>query len=419
MGREFQIGSAVLIAGWFVPWGPGGALAGGPPPEVRAVVAANNQFALDLYGRLGKRDGNLFFSPYNINKALAMVYAGARGETEKEMGAALHFTLGQARQHRAFLEMRNFVNRGHGGFALVNPFRKAPDVQLHHAAGLWGQRGFGFQRGYLNLIRECYGSELQQVDFAAAEPARTQINAWVARHTHDKIGELFAPGTIDAGTRLVLATAIYFKGSWVHPFQKADTRDGNFWVTSGKAVEVRLMSQTDRFGYFEDEDLQGLQMPYQGGDLAMLVLLPRQRDGLARLEKSLSARQLASYLGRLRGQRVQVNLPRFKLDTAYDLNGPLASLGMKRAFGAGADLSGMNGGGPPLAISTVVHKAFVDVYEEGTEAAAATGVTATLGAVPRGEGPRIPVFLADHPYLFAVYEVRSGLVLFLGRYARP
>jgi serpin B len=416
MNRDFRTGPAFLIAACFITSGTGSARAGGPPPEVRAVVAASNQFALDLYGQLGKQGGNVFFSPCSINKALAMVYAGARGDTEKEMAVVLHYTLGQDRQHRAFLATRNFVNRSQGA-ALANPFRKGPGVQLHHAAGLWGQRDFGFRRDYLNLIRECYGGSLQEVDFHAAEPVRQQINGWVARQTHDRIAELFPAGTIDASSRLVLATAIYYKGAWAHPFHKGDTREDAFWGASGKAVRVPLMQQTEEFGYFGDEDVQGLRMPYVGSDLAMLVLLPGQKGGLARLEKSLTTKQLAAWTGRLREQQVQVSFPRFKMDMGKDLNGPLTALGMGKAFGPGADFSGMAGSPQGLAIGSVLHRAFAHGNEEGTEAAAATGVVMTLGAV-RPRTP-IPVFRADHPFVFVIYEVRSGLVVFLGRYAGP
>jgi serpin B len=388
----------------------------GLPPEVQSVADANNQFALDLYHKLRNKDGNLFFSPYSISKALAMVWAGARGDTEREMAAVLHFKLGQERQHQAFRETRKLLNR-------TGPFGLPPlpnnKVQLHLSANLWGQRGFDFQESYLSLIQDCYGGGLQEIDFTAAEKARKKINAWVEQQTHNKIQELFQPGTIDTNTRLVLASAIYFKGDWAHPFKKSGTREDSFWVTNSTKVPAMLMSQTDTFGYFEDKDLQGLQMPYEGKDLALIVLLPSKRDGLAELEKALTAEKLAGWVGRFWEQKVNVWLPKFKTTSAMDLNDTLVALGMEKAFTGSADFSGMTGGREPLAISKVVHQAFVDVNEEGTEAAAATGVAMSLSAAPGSSGPRVPVFRADHPFVFAIRDVRTGVILFLGRMSKP
>jgi serpin B len=380
------------------------------PAEVQAVVNANNQFALDLYNQLGKAEGNLFFSPYSINKTLAMVYAGARGDTEKEMAAVLHFGLGQSRLHQAFLRTRTLLNQR-------NPV-PGPDVQLYLGANLWGQRGYHFEKRFVNLVHECYGGGFEEADFAASEQARTRINNWVEKQTRSKIKDLFPPGSIDLSTRLVLASAIYFKGEWANRFKKSSTRDESFCPTASSKVQIRMMSQTDNFGYFEDADCQALRMPYQGQKLAMMVFLPTKKDGLADLEKALTGKRLADSMERFRAQKVTVGLPRFKMTQAFALKEPLTALGMRRAFGAGADFSGMAREGESLYVSSVHHKAFVDVNEEGTEAAAATG--AAIGALSIGPpGPRIPVFWADHPFAFAIYDVRTGLVLFLGRVVNP
>jgi serpin B len=385
-------------------------------PETESVVAANNQFALDLYGNLKERAGNLFFSPYCINKTLAMVYAGARGDTEKEMAAALHFTLGQERQHRAFRDMRDLLNAGHG--ILANPFR-TKEPELYMAAGLWGQRGAGFDNNYLNLIRDCYGAGLQEVDFRDSERVRKQINTWVEDQTRNKIQNLFQPSSLDASTRLVLASAIYFKGDWTHPFLKSDTRDGDFSITPTDKKTVKLMYQASDFGYFEDGDCQVLRMPYQGDRHALVVLLPKKTDGLPELEKKLTAKRLGEAMKGLTDQKVRVWLPKLKMTQEFTLNNALSDLGMRQAFSPSADFRGMNGGNEPLKINEVIHKAFVDVNEEGTEAAAATGVTMNvLSAAPRPE-PVIPVFRADHPFAFAICDVRTGLILFLGRVEQP
>jgi serpin B len=386
-------------------------------PETDSVVAANNQFAVDLYSQLSKKDGNVFFSPYFINKTLAMVYAGARGDTEKEMATVLHFTLGQERQHRAFREMRGLLNAGPG---LANPFRKTKEAELYLSAGLWRARGAGFENSYLHLLRDCYGADLREIHFTDSERARKRINAWVEEQTRKKIQNLFQPGSIDAKTRLVLASALYFKGDWTKPFKKSDTRDDHFWVEPARKVPVKLMHQTETFGYFEDPDCQALRMRYEGQKHALLVLLPKKDDGLPEFEKKLSAKRIADTLKQISDQKVRVWLPKLKMTQEFNLNDALSALGMGRAFSGQADFRGMNGGREPLMISKVVHKAFVDVNETGTEAAAASGVAMALSsAPPGGTPPPIPVFRADHPFVFAICDVRTGLILFLGRMEQP
>jgi serpin B len=382
----------------------------GAARDVQATVSASNQLALDLYQHLGGRAGNLFFSPYSITKTLAMTCAGARGDTAREMAAVLH--LGDTgRQHQAFLELRELLNRSLAG----GPFGGRP-VQLHLAAALWGQRGYHFDRRFRDLLRKCYGAGLEEVDFNVPEEARLRINDWARRQTKDRVRDLFAPGTLAPTTRLVLASAIYFKGDWARSFAKYRTGPGTFW-SNGAAVTIPLMSQTSSFGYFEDQQVQGLELPYRGGNLALVVLLPRARDGLGALEKVLTEQQWSAWLARLREREVEVTLPKFSSSSAFVLNDTLMALGMKRAFTPGqADFAGINGGREPLAIATVVHQAFVDVNEDGTEAAAATGAAVgSLSAVR----PAGPVFRADHPFVFAIRDVSTGTILFLGRLARP
>jgi serpin B len=393
-------------------------LLAGAPQEVQAVVTANNQFAVELHNQLRRDDGNLFFSPYSINKTLAMVYAGARGDTAGEMAAVLHYTLGPDRQHQAFRETRGLLNGSRGGMAGFLPaLRDKHDVQLYLSANLWGQRGHAFQKGFLDLLRDCYGAGLEEVDFTASEQAARTINSWVDKQTNHKIPTLFTPDAFDLNTRLVLASAIYFKGDWVHAFDRDRTRDEPFHLSPQKTAAVPMMHQTARLGYFEDEQLQGLLLPYEGRNLAMLVLLPKRVDGLADLEKTLSATKLAALMGQANEQKVDVSLPRFRLTGAFELRDPLTALGMKKVFHSGeADLGGMDGGQEGLFVSAVTHKAFVEVNEEGTEAAAATGaVVTTLAAAP----PAMVAFRADHPFMFAICDVQTGLILFLGRMVQP
>jgi serpin B len=389
------------------------------PPEGLSVVTANNQLALDLYGRLTCPGENVIFSPSSISKTLAMAYAGARGATEREMAAVLHFTLGQERQHRAFLEMRNLLNRNHPALAGGSSTRK-PIPQLYLSANLWGQRGYGFRKDYLKLLHECYGADLQEIDFRASERARRTINDWVEQQTNRRIQELFPPATITSNSRLVLASAIYFKDGWASPFETSATRPETFRVDARTRISVPMMHGTEGFDYFENDQVQALRMMYEGEERAMLVLLPRRVDGLAGLEKMLTADHLKAWMGGLRTQKVEVWLPKFRMNSDFMLEDTLASLGMRKAFHPGeADFSGMNGGREPLFINVVTHKAFVEVNEEGAEAAAATGIVrAVLSAPPLRPTP-IPVFRADHPFLFAICDVQTGLVLFLGRVMKP
>jgi serpin B len=323
-------------------------------PDVAAVVKGNNQFAFDLYAQLRKQDGNLFFAPNSISTALAMTYAGARGDTADEMAKALHFTLPPDQLHPAFAALLKEQN-GEG---------KKRGYQLSVANALWGQKGEGFKDDFLKLTRDNYGAGLREVDFKdAAEAARQEINAWVEKQTHDKIKDLLKPGVVNPLTRLVLTNAIYFKGDWDSQFKKDRTRDEAFDDGGGEKLKVPMMHQTAKFKYYDAGTLQVLEMPYAGKELSMVVLLPKKVNGLADLEKSLTADKLAGWLGQGREQEVVVSLPKFKTTAEYSLNAPLEALGMKKAFQMpGANFSGMNGK-EDLYITAVVHKAFVDLIK--------------------------------------------------------
>lgn len=375
-----------------------------PKEDTDALVKGNNTFAFDLYGKLREREGNLFFSPYSISTALAMTYAGARGDTAKEMADTLHLTLDESRLHRAFAALRYDLLGG----------GKKRGYQLSVANALWGQKGYDFLTDFVKLTKDNYGTGLREVDFVrAAEAARKTINDWVEKETKDRIKELLAQGTVGPDTRLVLTNAIYFKGDWASQFKKDATRNQPFHLSADKSTQVPMMSQKGKFGYLETDTFQALEMPYVGKDLSMVVLLPKKVDGLGALEKDLSADRLAGWLGRLREREVQVILPRFRTTSEFALNDVLSELGMKKAFTSAADFSGLSGR-TDLFISAVVHKAFVDVNEEGTEAAAATAVVSAR----KGEVGGVR-FRADHPFVFLIRDRRSDSVLFLGRLAQP
>lgn len=367
------------------------------------LAAGNSAFAVDLYHQLRGAEGNLFFSPYSISTALAMTYAGARGETEAQMAQALHFDLGQDELHPAFAALE-----GH-----LAQIQAKGDIALHVANALWPQVGYAFLAAFLDLCQRYYGVTITPVDYAAdSEAARQQINAWVEEKTRDKIKELLKPPHVNPLTTLILVNAIYFKGNWASQFDPEDTDDGPFYRLAGDAVKAPMMRQTARFGYNELDGLQVLELPYVGGDLSMLMLLPQERIGLPALEAALTVDNLALWTQRLYPTKVQVVLPRFKLSGEFDLGETLEAMGMVDAFGP-ADFSGMTGQ-RDLFISAVVHKAFVDVNEEGTEAAAATAVV-----MGRGFAPPPPIFKADHPFLFLIRENSNGSVLFLGRVMDP
>jgi serpin B len=375
-----------------------------PAADRAEAVGGNNAFAFDLYGKLRARDGNLFFSLASISTALAMTYAGARGRTATEMASALHFTLEPQRLHPAEGALLHDLNRGGRTGAYL----------LAVANALWGQKGVGFLPDFLELTRTNYGAGMQEVDFqGATEEARRTMNAWVEKQTQDRIKDLLLPGNVTAQTKLVLTNAIYFKGDWDAQFKKEQTHEAPFRTGAAAKVNVPLMNQTGNFPYAEGDEVQVLEMPYKGKDLSMVVLLPKKADGLADLEKTLTTDRLAVWLGRLHAYKVIVGFPKFKTTIRYSLAGPLADLGVKQAFTEAADLSGMTT--EKVLISDVIHKAFVEVNEEGTEAAAATAVVVAAPGPPTS----VPVFRADHPFVFLIRDRHSGAILFLGRLADP
>lgn len=368
------------------------------------IVKGNNAFALDIYQQLKGEAGNLFLSPYSISTALAMTYAGARGQTATQMAEMLHFNPLEQNLHATMGKLVNELNaRGQQG-----------NCQLSVANALWGQQGYGFLPGFINLLEKNYQTSLYQVNFkTATEAAREKINTWVAEKTQDKIKDLIPEGVLDALTRLVLTNAIYFKGNWASQFKKEQTREMPFKISAEKEITVPMMNQSEKFGYLEREGLQILSMPYQDKELSMIVLLPAEIDGLEALEDSLTLAKLNIWLRSLIEEKVIVYFPRYKIEKKCFLADTLSAMGMKDAFNGKADFSGMNGR-RDLYISNVIHQAFIEVNEKGTEAAAATAVVMTKAIASR---PLI--FRADHPFLFLIRDNQSGSILFLGRMVEP
>jgi serine protease inhibitor len=372
-----------------------------------AVVEGNNAFAFALYGYLQNRNGNLFFSPESISTALAMAYAGARGNTATEMAKTLHFTLPQQHLNPAMGALLSDLNTAHDGY------------QLSVANALWAQQGYTFIDAFLQLLKTDYGAGLNQVDFkGATEAARLTINRWVEQKTQDKIKDLLQPGTLVPSTRLVLTNAIYFKGDWQTQFDKAQTRDEDFYPSQAQTKKVAFMHREGSFSYFDGGTFQVLEISYKSKELSLVVLLPKDRGGLPALEQSLTASNTQQWLSRVvQFDKVIVALPKFKSTQQFELGATLGAMGMAQAFTGSADFSGMTGK-RDLAISEVIHKAYIDVNEEGTEAAAATAVGMRAMAI-RGPVEQPPVFRADHPFIFLIRDNRSSSILFMGRMADP
>jgi serpin B len=375
------------------------------PADVRTLVQGNNAFALDLYARLRGQEGNLFYSPYSVSTALAMAYAGARGETAEEMARVLHFRLDPRRLHPAFAELTRELN----GKGLPR------DYQLNVAQSLWGDRSLRVLPDFQDLLHADYGARLRLADFSGQpDVARRQINRWVEGRTNDKVKDLLKKGDLNSGTRMVLVNAIYFKAAWANPFNAGLTQKDAVFYAGGKKVKAAMMRQTERFNYAEGEGFRAIELPYEGEELSMVVLLPREKDGLGKLEQALTAAKLDGCLGKLAPRKVKVELPRVKLEARFDLGMELPAMGMPLALGPSADFSGISTT-ERLMISKVIHQAFVNVNEGGTEAAAATAVVLSRPAPP--ETPA--AFRADHPFLFLIRDKRTGSILFLGRVTDP
>jgi serpin B len=379
--------------------------------SVAAVVAANNAFALDLYRQLAGQPGNLFFSPFSTETALAMTCAGARGQTAAELARVLRLSGTTADNDEGFGALTKEM--GAGGTSAEKEL-----YQLVTANALWGQEGCSFRKEFQDTARDQYGAEINQVDFKAVEPARQKINEWVAGKTDDKIQGLIQPGGLSPDTRLILANAIYFKSRWQTAFSDAFTKATPFHPAPGETVSVPMMNLQAEMDYLETDTFQMLDLPYNGHRLSMTIVLPKDAGGLSALEKTITGAQLDNMSSNGRLCTVKVSLPKFTFASAFSLGDTLKAMGAACAFSpACADFSGMLSGSP-IFIGAVIHKAYVAVDEEGTEASAATAVEMLAGAM-RLEPQEPVIFRADHPFLFLIRENQTGAILFFGRVTNP
>ncbi len=378
---------------------------------MNTLAASGNAFALDLYSRVAGGEGNLFLSPYSIHSALSMVYAGARGETAGQMQHVLHLSTDQNRTAEIYGQMIKDLNQGGEG-------RGKPNYKLVVADAVWGQKGVSFVPDFRNVLEDDYGAQLEVADFTKPEDARARINSWVAEKTESKIPDLIPPGALTPETRAVLANAIYFKSAWESSFEKTATINAPFHPAAAESIQVSMMRQVHSFDYAENADLQVVALPYFRERLSMVVLLPRQVDGIGALEKELTPDSLDVWTKNLLPHRVDLSLPRFKFSARLSsLASTLSAMGMTTAFDPKtADFSGMVEADRWF-ISQVIHQAFVDVNEEGTEAAAATAVGMATAIMQPPERPI--VFRADHPFFFVIRDNGTGALLFMGRVANP
>jgi serpin B len=370
------------------------------------LVEGNTAFALDLYASLRAEEGNLLISPQSVSTALAMTWAGARGETAQQMASTLHFDLPAGLLHPAFGRLEENLLAANAGGA-------GPELYL--ANRLWGQQGMAFGDPFLVTARVNYAGGFEPVDFAGAtDNARRTINTWIEAQTKDRITELLQAGDIDAATVMVLTNAVYFKGTWLYQFDERYTRSAAFALNADESVTVPFMGLTAKLPYYQSDQVQAVELPYDGGRLSMVLLVPRRVDGLADVEASLTPANLQSWLGGLKEQDVFVSMPRLKMDDRFHLQDTLAAMGMPLAFAPGrADFSGIGDEPGEVWIDKVIHQTFIEVNEQGTEAAAATAVTMKR----KGGGP--PIIGADHPFLFLIRDRQTGAILFLGRVADP
>jgi len=375
--------------------------------ETNSVVSANNQFAFDLYSRYKSKEGNIFYSPYSISLALAMTYEGARGETAEEIQAVFHFPQDANMRRESYLDLYQEINK------------KDKKYKLSTANALWAQENYKFLEDYFNLVEKYYHGKTTNLDFInETEKSRLTINGWVEEKTNNKIKDLIPFGLLSPLTRLVLTNAIYFKGFWLKQFDKKGTKEEEFRVSPNNTISVPMMhlaaQEKPNLNYAETNELQILELPYDGNELSMIILLPKG-DDLKAVEGSLNSEKLSEWKKLLRNEKVNVYLPKFKFETKYSMAQDLEDMGMSIAFGGDADFSGMTGE-KDLFIGEVIHQAFVDVNEEGTEAAAATAVAGHRGiSTPK----QTKIFKVDHPFIFIIQDNETGNIIFIGRVSDP
>jgi serpin B len=389
-----------------------------PPMDAGKLAQTQNAFATDLYAQLRRQPGNLFLSPHSIATALTMTFVGARGDTASEMARVLHLQGAHAGEADALTGLKAQVCEAYDLQRRLLNAHKDGGFSLHVANALWAAAGYPLKAEFLTRIRDSFGGHVESLDFSNEPAARERINQWVSDQTRGKIKKLIGRGALNRQTPLVLTNAIYFKAAWEEQFRPEATRKEKFHVSAGRDVDAMMLNRT---GFYDLAELKGVRLlilPYKDQTASMILLLPDKMDGLAALEDSLTAENLSSWRHEAKPTQVALSLPKFETTSSFELNTPLIALGMRKAFRPGeANLTGIaRVAGAPLYVGLVIHKAFVEVDEEGTEAAAATAVA--LGAA--APMPSRPVrFAADHPFVYIILDNRTHEILFMGRMCNP
>jgi serpin B len=370
-----------------------------------STVKNNNLFALELFNKLAYEKENMFFSPFSISTAMAMTYAGAKGNTKREISKVMHFDSNQNNLNKRFSMILKYFNN------LNTP----GSFSIYSANSLWSQNGYFFSKAYINTIKKCYYAAIQTLDFKKdAENSRKIINKWVEQKTFNKITDLLKPNILNELTRLVLVNAIYFYGSWDKKFDEAQTKQMEFYIEKDKVVKASFMFSNDKYDYLENDKVQLIEIPYAGKKASMMIMLPKNPDNFNSLINLFKGDNYNRILGKLSQQKVKIYLPKFSITSEFDLNETLKKMGILEAFSMNADFSGMTGK-KDLMIDKVIHKAFIDVSEKGTEAAAATAVVIREKTAPAKE----IIFKADHPFFFLIKETKTGQILFAGKVYNP
>lgn len=381
------------------------------PVETYSIANENNQFSFELYQKLNKEDKNLFFSPYSISTALGMTYSGARNSTAKEMASVMHFNTNIEQSNKAFKGLITAINS-----------RNNEDIKMSVANRLFGDKRFDFNLDFLNTVNENFGAPLEKMDYKNdLEGSRKKINKWVEDQTNNKIKELIKKDVLPDSTKLVLVNAIYFYGDWLNQFDSSLTYVKPFYLDEKNTIDHKLMFQKTSVEYFAESDFQAIRMPYKGNKIYMEIYLPNQKDGLKNLENKLITENYLKWSSKFTYTKVYLTIPKFKMTADFSLGNILQEMGMKTAFSDAADFLNMvNKPKDALKISKVIHKAFIDVSEKGTEAAAATAVI--MVAVATSAGPNfeeVKTFYADHPFFFMIKDRETGSILFMGKIVNP
>lgn len=373
--------------------------------SVSTLVHYMNMFSFDMYNQLNsEQKDNHFFSPYSIFVALSMTYEGAKNETAEDMQNVLQFPQNNDTMLCSFGKLYNIYN-----------FHK--NYTLETANALWTQYDFSFLDSYLNFIENYYMGKATEVDFGQVEQTAEQINKWIEEKTHDKIKDMLSANDIDPLTKMILTNAIYFKGDWLYQFNPDNTVEKDFYVTDEQTVSVPMMHLDEEdvtFNYTETDELQLIELPYDGNNVSMVILLPKENN-ISTVEANLNWNKFSTWTEAFQKKQVKIILPKFKLETEYDLGNHLIEMGMEKPFTPSADFSGMDGR-KDLFIGKVLHNGFVQVDEIGTEAAAATTVHMKLTSIPPSDEL---VFNADHPFLFFIRHKQTENILFMGKVTNP